>query len=96
MTWWDEQTDQRRVALGAVLDSARGQHCRDDAGGDRGFAAWLLVADLTCRRHIGVSIFDIADWPWRTAYDDGQAPGDALRDALAADDTIAVLLGGLT
>jgi len=47
-------------------------------------------------RRFALSIFDIADWPWRTAYDDGQAPGDGLRDALAADDTIAVLLGGLT
>jgi len=93
-SWWDEQTDQRRTAIAAVLDSPRGQHCRDHADGDRGFAAWLLVADVTCTRRLGVSIFDLSDWSWRGAYESGEQPGAALCEALEADDTFAMLLGG--
>jgi hypothetical protein len=40
-----------------------------------------------------VSIFDIADWAWRDAYDSGEKPGAAVREALRADDTFAVLGG---
>jgi hypothetical protein len=93
MGWWDEQDDQRRAAVAAVLESERGHEYLSCAGGDREFAAWLLVADVICRRRVGVSIFDISDWAWRDAYDDGQAPAAALRDALTADDTTATLLG---
>ena len=57
-------------------------------------ADWLLVADVTCIRRLGVSIFDIADWAWRDAYDCGENPGEALRAALQADDTFGMLLGG--
>ena len=94
MSWWDEQDDQRRAAISAVLDPERGRQCRDYAGGDRGFAAWLLVADVACTRRVGLSIFDIDDWAWRGAYDCGDTPGTALREALQADDTFATLLGG--
>jgi hypothetical protein len=94
MTWWDEQDDQRRAALMAVLTSERGRRCLEYAGGCRGFAAWLLVADLTCARTVGVSIFDLSDWAWRDAYDAGQNPGAAVRQALRADDTFGVLPGG--
>jgi hypothetical protein len=59
--WWDEQNDQRRAAITAALDCSRGQQYLDYAAGDREFAARLLVADATCRRRVGLSIFDIAD-----------------------------------
>ncbi len=95
MSWWDEQDEARRAAISAVLDSQRGQDCRHYADGDRGFAAWLLVADVTCTRGLGVSLFDIADWAWRDAYDAGMTPGAALREAVHADDTFGMLLGGL-
>ncbi len=94
MSWWDEQDDQRRAAISAVLDSERGKEYLAYASGDRGFAAWLLVADVICTRRLGVSIFDLADWAWRDAYDAGQKPGAALREALYADDTFGTLLGG--
>jgi hypothetical protein len=93
MTWWDEQTPQRQAAINAVLDSSRGQAYLRYAYGDRGFAAWLLVADTIRARRLGASIFDIADWSWRDAYDAGQQPGAAVRDALEADDTVHLLLG---
>lgn len=94
MTWWDEQTEARRTAVTTVLDSPRGRQYLDYAHGDRGFAAWLLVADATCIRRLGVSIFDLSDWAWRDAYDDGETPGQALRDALRVDDTFGLALGG--
>ncbi|HET8659174.1 MAG TPA: hypothetical protein VFM55_09270 [Micromonosporaceae bacterium] len=90
MSWWDEQDDQRRAAISAVLDAERGREYLRYASGDRGFAAWLLVADAICTRRLAVSIFDIADWAWRDAYDSGEKPGAAVREALQADDTFAV------
>jgi hypothetical protein len=92
MSWWDEQDDQRRTAISAVMDAERGREYLRHASSDRGFAAWLLVADAICTRRLAVSIFDIADWAWRDAYDSGQT-GAAVRDALRADDTFAVLGG---
>lgn len=94
MGWWDEQTDERRAAILAVLNSERGHQYLEYAGGSRGFAAWLLVADVICVRTVGVSIFDLSEWMWRDAYDAGVKPGAAVRDAVRADDTFAMLLGG--
>jgi hypothetical protein len=94
MGWWDEQTDQRRTAIMAGLNSERGQRCLEYSGGSQGFAGWLLVADVTCVRTVGVSIFDLSDWTWRDAYDAGTQPGAAVRDAVQGDDTVAALLGG--
>ena len=94
MNWWDEQNEQRRTALLAALTSERGRRYLAYAGGCHGFAAWLLVADLTCIRGVGVSIFDLSDWAWRDAYDTGQNPNAAVREALQADDTFGTLLGG--
>jgi hypothetical protein len=58
------------------------------------FAAWLLVADRACVRSVGVSIFDLSDWAWRDAYDAGDRPGAAVREAVEADDMFGMLLGG--
>jgi hypothetical protein len=54
MSWWDEQDHRRQAAIAALLDSPRGQDHLRHANGDRGFAAWLLVADATCARRLGV------------------------------------------
>jgi hypothetical protein len=91
MVWLDEQNPQRRQAIRAMLDGERGGRYLSYADGDRGFAAWLLVADALCTRRVGVSIFDLADWAWRDAYDTGETPGAAVRDALRADDTYSML-----
>ncbi|MBI1758160.1 MAG: hypothetical protein HYR62_02895 [Actinobacteria bacterium] len=86
MTWWEDLPEARRNKLTALLDSDRARACRDRAGGDVGFAAWLLVAEATCRRQYMVSIFDLADWCWRDAYDDNMPPADALQEAIESDD----------
>jgi hypothetical protein len=93
-SWWEEQNEQRRAAITTVLDSPRGRPYLDYAGGNSEFAAWLLVADATCARQFGVSIFDIADWEWRDACDCGERPSAALGEVLQADETAAMLLGG--
>jgi hypothetical protein len=93
MTWWQEQNQQRHIAIDAVLDSEHGSRYLTHAGGDRGYAAWLLVADRICIRRIGLSIFDLSDWMWRDAYDGDQPPADAVRDAINADDTFATFGG---
>ena len=89
-TWWDAQNDQRQATINAALNTTRGRHCQQYADGDHGFAAWLLVADLTCARRHQLSIFDLADWTWRDAYDGGIQPAAALHDALNNDDTLGL------
>jgi hypothetical protein len=64
----------------ALLDELGAEHLRY-AGGDRGFAVFVLVADAVCRRRLGVSIFDLEDACWRDFFDDGLTPGEALRAA---------------
>ena len=91
MTWLDQQDPTRRHAITIVLDGERGAAYLDYAGGDRGFAGWLLVADALCRRRVGVSLFDLSDWAWRDAYDTGETPGAAVWEALRADDTLTAL-----
>ncbi len=91
MSWLDRLDPKRRHAITNVLDGERGTRYLRYAGGDRGFAGWLLVADALCLRRVGVSIFDLADWCWRDAYDSGGPPGAAVREALRADDTYALL-----
>lgn len=69
--------------IDAALNERGAEHLRH-AGGDRGFAAFLLQADDRCRRHFYVSIFDLPDYCWRDAYDDGMTPAEAVREALEA------------
>lgn len=57
------------------------------AGGDERYALWLLIADTKSVRTIGLSILDLSDWTWADAYADGTSPTEALREALANDDT---------
>jgi hypothetical protein len=90
LSWWEEQSDRRRTTINVVLDSERGTDCLNYANADRGFAAWLLVADITCARQFALSIFDLADWAWRDAYDAGEQPRAALRHALEADGIVGM------
>jgi hypothetical protein len=91
MSWLDEQDPTRQAAITTALDGERGARYLDYADGDRGFAGWLLVGDALCRRRVAVSLFDLSDWTWRDAYDSGEPPGAAVREALRADDTYAAL-----
>src|SRR2546429_8225243 len=96
MAWLAGQDPTRRAAISTVLDGEHGTRYLDYARGERGFAAWLLVADALCLRRIGVSIFHLSDWAWRDAYDSGEPPGAAVREALCADDTYAALISHRT
>ena len=80
MPWTDTIPADRHSKLMATLDQDGADHLRY-AGGDHGFAAFLLVADAACRRRIGVSIFDLEDACWRDFYDDGLTPSEALAAA---------------
>ena len=87
MNWWDEQDTQRQDRLNAMLDSEDGSEYLAYAHGEREFAAWLVIAEVICFRRHGVSIFDLADWTWRDAYDNDTTPNAALREALEFDGT---------
>jgi hypothetical protein len=83
MTWVHGLSAAQRAKLNAAL--AHGEEHLQHADGDRDYAGFLLVADEICRRKVGLSIYDLADFCWRDAYDNGMAPGGALRDALTAE-----------
>lgn len=55
------------------------------AGGDEAFALWLWRADVAARKNIRVSLFDLADYCYRDAYDAGDSPREVVRAALAAE-----------
>jgi len=43
-----------------------------------GYIQWLAEADKLCVKTVGIGVTDIEDYSWRSAYDDGQKPGEAL------------------
>jgi hypothetical protein len=59
--------------------------------GDPYFALYLFIADRKCTRRVGFGIFDLADYLWYDAYENGTSPGWAVREALENDDTFSGL-----
>ncbi|AHG23872.1 hypothetical protein CH25_gp14 [Mycobacterium phage EagleEye] len=49
------------------------------------FARWLGEVDRFMLGTYGVTHGDIADWLWHDAYDAGQGPRSAAREAIEAD-----------
>jgi hypothetical protein len=47
-------------------------------GGDCIFMQWLSEVDNILMESIGLGVFDIADKPWRRAFDDHQEPHEAV------------------
>ena len=47
--------------------------------GDCLFMQWLSEVDNILMESIGRGVFDIADKPWRSAFDEDQEPHDAIR-----------------
>ncbi|GIG57142.1 hypothetical protein Lfu02_15140 [Longispora fulva] len=86
MTWFDDtfiDPDKRREAI--ALINEKGQDHLKYAGGDHGFGLFMLAIDYACRKRLGVSCFDLADYCYRDAYDDGLTPVQTLKLALAAE-----------
>ena len=50
------------------------------------FQAWMHECDQWLLGKVQVSTYEIADWTWRDAFDDGMSPEDAAREAFEADD----------
>jgi hypothetical protein len=82
MTWFDGLPRPRRDRLQQLLDHPRSREAKQYAGGDVGFACWLVVANAACVRGVGVGLFDLADMPWREWYDSEFTPRAALQMAL--------------
>lgn len=72
-----------------------GRNFLEMAGGnDERFALWLMLADNAVSRFAGVGAFDLEDYLWRDAFDNGDSPRQAARDALANDETFSHLFDG--
>lgn len=81
-TWLaTKNSDQLATAMDRYLHDPRLERDRGYTG-DAWFGLWMHVANQKCQRLIGLGIHDLEDWTWRDAYDAGNSPFEALRDAL--------------
>ena len=55
-----------------------------DTPSDAPFEAWLARADAVCCKLVGMSIYDLPDYCYRDAFDDGMTPAAAAKSALRA------------
>jgi hypothetical protein len=51
-------------------------------GHDYRFALWMTLVNMRIVRRLGLTAWDVEDWRWRDAFDDGSSPRDAVTDAL--------------
>lgn len=99
MTWFDEINDdlfekaeraRERFRTSPTYD----QYVNEYAGGDESFGLWLRLVDHVMAKVVGIGHRDIGDWTWFDAYDGGQSPAEAAREALENDDTYAMFMAG--
>lgn len=94
MSWLDQQDPvlvERRLEELRETPPRAAAH----ANGDERFGLWLHLADVACMRSFGISIFDLADWGWYSAYESGQGPKRAMLEAMEEDDLGAAMLAEL-
>lgn len=65
---------------------------RDIMAEDKNFKAWLAEVDVEVQAQIGLGFRDLADFPFRFAYDDGCDPASVALDVIASDDTFSMFL----
>jgi hypothetical protein len=46
------------------------------------FEEWMAAVDLAVERLIGCSVYDLSDYCFRDAYDDGRSPVSVARAAI--------------
>lgn len=46
------------------------------------FKTWMRQVNAVVNRSVGCSVFDLEDWCWRDAYDEGYTPEEAAEEAL--------------
>jgi hypothetical protein len=86
---------QDRIKVEAAMNTLPADSdSRSYSNGDPYFALYLHIADRKCGNAVGLSIFDLADYLWYDAYENGTTPSRAVREALEGDDTFASMFGG--
>lgn len=82
MTWFDNQPEDKRLAMQARLDDNLAAPVRECAQGDTGFGCWLLIAVNAYFMRVHPSELVVPEASWRDLYDSGIAPLDALETVL--------------
>jgi hypothetical protein len=95
---WFDRMDADKITRAMTTLSERefmhgGRDFREEAHGDEWYALWLVMCDVKMLRMVGLGIFDIADWGWADGYESEMSPGEAVREALSADDTFGAVFG---
>jgi hypothetical protein len=80
VTWFDTLESTKQAQGIALLNNTpAGREALQKANGDHAFALFLAAADWHARKRLGLSIWDLADYTWRDAFDDELTPIEALR-----------------
>jgi hypothetical protein len=100
MTWLDKQPPRRtKDAMtrlrGLIERDAAAKQCWDYAGGEEEFALWLHITHTRCMARYSVGLFDLADFEFRSLYEAGDSPAQALAAAIAHDGTVDLVGGEL-
>ena len=83
------------AAVGAVV--ARGSRTEDDTfafytGGDAEFEVWLRQVDDRLYEVMELGVFDIRDRRWRSEWDAGASPNEAIEELVGStDDSTAMM-----
>lgn len=92
-TWFETQ-DSFKVEAALDRYVTAGRPFNTMGVTDDYFGLWLWLADRSMSRVVGLGINDIGDWMWADAYESGQSPKSAAREALENDDTYSMMFGG--
>lgn len=49
---------------------------------DQAFDAWMEQVDEVCQERVGCSVYDLADYMFRDAFDEHMSPGDVVQDLI--------------
>jgi hypothetical protein len=47
---------------------------------DESFRKWLRECNALLTKRLGLGLFDLPDWAWRDAFEDGAKPKEAVED----------------
>jgi hypothetical protein len=58
----------------------------ETAQSDSAFEVWMKKVDAVCNNRYGISIYDLPDFCFRDAFDDGETPASVVREAITVSE----------
>lgn len=80
MSTWVDDKDQDIVARWLAANGTKA--CEEYRTTDPRFALWMYCVDRQVKRRVHFGCFDLEDWGYFDAYEDGMSPADAAREVI--------------